>query len=295
MLADRAGGGGPRRNLRATSPRARFPGLASVLAMEDTMEGYAPGFAEDAISMMASRTAESRVAFFLRALAPGMRVLDAGCGPGAITLGLARSVSPRGSCVGVDREPSQIVLAHEAAARAGLSGVAFEVASIYDLPFADGSFDGVLSHAVFEHLARPAAALGELRRVLRSGGVLGVCSSDWGGAKIEPRGEDVELALRCHLLLRRKAGGDPYAGEWLPAAVEAAGFVDADVTREHHVDMSYRAFARYIGWRIEAAARESLARERHELLAGAEAARRWAQGEDGHLSQPWTAVLARKL
>jgi hypothetical protein len=30
------------------------------------------------------------------------------------------------------------------------------------------------------------------------------------------------------------------------------------------------------------------------LLAGAEAARRWALGEDGHLSQPWTAVLARK-
>jgi SAM-dependent methyltransferase len=183
---------------------------------------------------------------------------------------------------------------HEAAARAGVSGVSFEVASIYDLPFADESFDAVLSHAVFEHLARPDAALGELRRVLRSGGMLGVCSSDWGGAKIEPRGDDVELALRCHLLLRRKAGGDPYVGERLPAAVAAAGFVDPEVTREHHVDMPYRAFARYIGWRIEAAARESVAGERHELLAGAEAAKRWAQGEDGHVSQAWIAVLARK-
>jgi SAM-dependent methyltransferase len=262
--------------------------------MEDTAEGYAPGFGEDAIAMMASRTAESRAAFFLRAIAPGMRVLDAGCGPGTITLGLARAVSPRGSCVGVDREASQVGFAREAAARAGVSGASFEVASIYDLPFADGSFDAVLSHAVFEHLARPDAALGELRRVLRSGGMLGVCSSDWGGAKIEPRGEDVELALGCHLLLRRQAGGDPYAGEWLPAAVEAAGFVDPEVTREHHVDMPYRVFARYIGWRIEVAVREAPADERHQLLAGAEAARRWAEGEDGHLSQPWTAVLARK-
>jgi hypothetical protein len=58
--------------------------------------------------------------------------------------------------------------------------------------------------------------------------------------------------------------------------------------------MPYRAFARYIGWRIEAAARESVAGERHELLAGAEAAKRWAQGEDGHVSQAWIAVLARK-
>lgn len=66
------------------------------------------------------------------------------------------------------------------------------------------------------------------------------------------------------------------------------------MTREHHVDMPFRAFARYIGTRIEAAAQTASADERDELLAGAAAARRWEQLEHGTLTQPWTAVLARQ-
>lgn len=146
--------------------------------MRNGLDGYAPGWSDDAVSMMASRTAESRVGFFLAALAPGMDVLDAGCGPGTITAGLARAVEPGGSCTGIDREPSQIELAQ--AATEGVA-VTLAVASIYELPFADASFDAALSHAVFEHLARPADALAELRRVLRRGGIVGVCSSDWEG------------------------------------------------------------------------------------------------------------------
>jgi ubiquinone/menaquinone biosynthesis C-methylase UbiE len=261
--------------------------------MRDAIDGYAPGFGDDAVAMMACRTAERRVSFFLPSLNCGMRVLDAGCGPGTITRGLARAVSPGGSCAGVDREPSQVQLARDGAARAGAEDVTFEVASVYELPFPDESFDAALSHAVFEHLARPAAALGELRRVLRRGGVIGVCSSDWHDAKIEPRGKDVDLALQSHFALRRKAGGDPFAGQHLPHWVEAAGFVVREVTSEHHVDMPYRTFARYVGSRIQAAAREAHGAERVELLGAAEAAERWTQ-QEGHLSQRWTAVLARK-
>ena len=130
--------------------------------------------------------------------------------------------------------------------------------------------------------------------MLRPGGIVGVCSSDWGDARIEPRTDDSELALRCHLRLRRQAGGDPYAGDKLPAQVAAAGFVDPQVTREHHVDMPFHTFVRYIGTRIEAAAQVAPPEERDELLAGAAAARRWEQLEHGTLTQPWTAVLARK-
>jgi SAM-dependent methyltransferase len=262
--------------------------------MEPLADSYAPGWADDAVAMMACRTAASRAAFILPFLEPGMRVLDVGCGPGTITLGLARAVAPGGRCAGIDMAASQIELARVAAQAAATENVTFEAGSAYALPFADESLDVVHSHAMFEHLARPAAALAEIRRVLRPGGVVGICSSDWAGAVIEPRTDDVEVALRCHLELRRQAGGDPFAGGRLPVWIEAAGFVDLHASLQHEVEMSYAAFGRYVGTRIEAAAREAPEAERAALLEGAAAAARWAQHEGGSLSQPWTAVTARR-
>jgi SAM-dependent methyltransferase len=262
--------------------------------VEPLTDSYAPGWADDAVAMMARRTAESRAGFILPFLRPGMRVLDIGCGPGTITLGLARAVSPGGSCVGIDMAASQIELARAAARDLDADGVAFETGSVYALPFADGSLDLVHSHAMFEHLARPDAALAEIRRVLRPGGIVGICSSDWAGAIVDPRTDDVEIALRCHLQLRRRAGGDPFTGGRLPGWIEDAGFVDASATVQHEVEMSYGAFGRYVGTRIEAAAHEAPEAERAALLEGAAAARRWSAHEGGSLSQPWTAVTARR-
>ena len=59
---------------------------------------------------MALRTASQEAAFFLPSLRPGIRVLDLGCGPGSITLGLAEAVAP-GEVVGVDFQPSQVAQA----------------------------------------------------------------------------------------------------------------------------------------------------------------------------------------
>ena len=258
-------------------------------------DGYAPGFGDDALAMLTRRTAAARAGFLLPLLAPGMRLIDIGCGPGTITRGLARAVAP-GRCVGVDLEPSQVVLARAAAVEERVESVSFEEASAYALPFADGSFDAAFSHALFEHLARPADVLAEIRRVVRPGGLVGICCSDWSNAAVEPRTEDVELALACHLALRRRAGGDPFAGARLERWVADAGFADVQARTRHEVDMSYSDFARYIGARIEAAAddEEEDDAERQRLRAGAEAARRWAQQGEGRLTQPWTAVTARR-
>ncbi len=243
--------------------------------------------------MMSSRTASRRARFLLPYLAPRMRVLDVGCGPGSITLGLARSVGTEGACVGIDLELSQVELARQAAQRAGASNVDFELGSVYALPFEDETFDAVFAHALFEHLARPGEALAELRRVLRAGGVLGVCSSDWSGAVVEPRTPDVEAALCCHFALRRRAGGDPFGGGRLPALVGAAGFVEARTTVRNEADMSYGDLAVYIGGRIKATVPHTTSTERAELISGANAAERWAQSEGGRFTQRWVAVAAR--
>jgi 2-polyprenyl-3-methyl-5-hydroxy-6-metoxy-1,4-benzoquinol methylase len=73
------------------------------------------------------RTASQEAAFFLPFLRPGMRVLDLGCGPGSITLGLAEAVAP-GEIVGVDVQPSQVAQAQALSASRGVMNVRFEVA-----------------------------------------------------------------------------------------------------------------------------------------------------------------------
>jgi SAM-dependent methyltransferase len=241
-------------------------------------ERYVPGWAEDAVAMMSTRAANRRAGFFLPFLTSGMRVLDVGCGPGTITRGLAERIAPNGEVVGIDVEVSQVELARRTAVR----NVTFEVASVYALPLANESFDAVLAHALIEHLASPSDALVELRRVLRPGGVIGVCSSDWSAAVVEPQTADVEAALSIHFELRRVAGGDPFTGGHLPVLIEDAGFIELATTMTDEADLSYRELAAYVGKRIDAASRD------------ASAARRWEQGADGIFTQRWVAVSARK-
>jgi ubiquinone/menaquinone biosynthesis C-methylase UbiE len=262
--------------------------------MSDVFERYAPGWADDAVEMMASRTAEQRASFFLRLLTPGMRVLDVGCGPGSITCGLARTVAPNGGVVGVDVEPSQVQSAQLEAKRQRLTNVHFQVGSIYALPFEDGTFDAVFAHAVLEHLAHPDAALSELRRLLCRGGVIGVADSDWSGAVVEPRSADVDLALRCHFRLRQDAGGDPFAGARLPALIENAGFQKMTESIRDETDMSYGDLARYVGARIETAMLAADASAQDELERCAAAARRWARHDRGRFTQRWVLLTARR-
>ena len=103
-------------------------------------------------------------------LAPGRRVLDAGCGTGYGAEMLAAAGAA--SVMGVD---SAAAVVEAARARAG-GRLAFERADVARLPYDDGSFDLVTCFEVIEHVPDPGAVLGELRRVLAPGGVLAISS-----------------------------------------------------------------------------------------------------------------------
>ena len=113
-------------------------------------------------------------------LAPGHRVLDLGCGTGALALE-AKRAQPGCEIVGLDPDVRALARARAKAGRAGLD-IAFEQGFGDALPFADASFDRVLSSFMFHHLpaAQKPAVLRELRRVLRPGGRLHLL--DFGGA-----------------------------------------------------------------------------------------------------------------
>jgi ubiquinone/menaquinone biosynthesis C-methylase UbiE len=86
----------------------------------------------------------------------------------------------------MDRAVSQLERARDYAAKQQIANVEFRPGSVYTLPFADQTFDAVFSHALLEHLADPLAALNQMKRVLKPGGVAGVCCPDWSGFLVAP-------------------------------------------------------------------------------------------------------------
>src|SRR5215207_3754614 len=108
------------------------PGSPADQSREAYSQANNPAF--DA--QLSARTATREAAFFLPHLRPGMRLLDVGCGPGSITLGLAAALAP-GEVVGVDLRPEPLAQARAEASRRGIANVRFEVGSAYALPFPD--------------------------------------------------------------------------------------------------------------------------------------------------------------
>jgi ubiquinone/menaquinone biosynthesis C-methylase UbiE len=253
------------------------------------LEGYAPGYGRDAVSMMSARTAAERATFAQPLFGPGMWVVDLGCGPGSITLGLAAE----SRVTGVDVDADQVAMARSMARRAGRSTVDFVAASAYALPFADGSVDVAFSHALFEHLAAPPDALAELRRVLKPGGRLALSTSDWSKARLRPKTANVDAALRGHYLLRRQAGGNPFAGRVIAEQCAAAGFTEIVSRARYRSDMSYRDLAKYVEARLEAAIAEP-GRDRDQLASAARSAGVWTRGGDGDFSQCWVELTATR-
>lgn len=102
----------------------------------------------------------------------GQRVLDVGCGPGALTGELvARLGEPSVSAV----DPSDPFVA---AARERNPGVDVRKASAEDLPFEDGAFDASVAQLVVHFMTDPVRGLTEMRRVTRPGGVVAACVWD---------------------------------------------------------------------------------------------------------------------
>jgi len=150
-------------------------------------------------------------------LRPGLRVLDAGCGTGALLEAL-RARAPDARLVGLDLVPEMLDVA-----RARPLAAPLLAGDVHALPFAAGAFDLVVTTSSFHFWDRPADALAEVARVLRPDGRLVV--TDWC--------HDDLLCRACDVLLRaarrrhRAALGVGACRERL----EASGFREVDIER----------------------------------------------------------------
>jgi arsenite methyltransferase len=105
-------------------------------------------------------------------LAPGERVLDLGSGAGTDSLIAAQMIAPNGHVTGIDMTPEMLSKARAAAAQMGATNVEFVESEAEELPFADGSFDVVISNGVIDLIPDKDAVFAELFRVLTPGGRL---------------------------------------------------------------------------------------------------------------------------
>jgi ubiquinone/menaquinone biosynthesis C-methylase UbiE len=154
-----------------------------------------------------------------------MRLLDVGCGPGTITVDLARRVAP-GQVIGLDRVEEPLESARTDAASAGVDNVTFQTGDAYALPFEDDSFDVVHAHQVLQHLTDPVAALREMRRVTRPGGLVAVRDADYAAFTWWPALPGLDDWLELYRAVARSNGAEPDAGRRLLSWTHAAGFAD---------------------------------------------------------------------
>jgi ubiquinone/menaquinone biosynthesis C-methylase UbiE len=264
-------------------------------------ETYTHGHAPATVRQHALRTADEAAAFLLPALRPGMRLLDVGCGPGSITRGLAERVAP-GPVIGLDLSRETLAAArHEAAAR-GLANLRYEEGSVYQLPFPDASFDVVYAHQVVQHLRDPGAALREMLRVLRSGGLVAVRDVDWGTVSYWPPDPWIDRFVDVHFKTWYRNGGEPRMGRQLRALFNAAAVTDLQITAalwcyatpDETVEWGESYAQRLLTSPMGQRPVEYGYASRSDIEAMAAAFRAWAAHPDAFWAFTHVAALARK-
>jgi ubiquinone/menaquinone biosynthesis C-methylase UbiE len=186
---------------------------------------YTHGHHASVVASHARRTVANSAAYLLPRLQPGVDVLDVGCGPGSITLDLHRLVAP-GRVVGIENVEEPLTVARAAAREQGVSDVAFVLGDVYDLEFDDASYDVVHAHQVLQHLTDPAAALREMGRVCRPGGVVAARDADYAAMTWYPASPGLNDWLELYRRVARGNGAEPDAGRRLIAWAREAGFTD---------------------------------------------------------------------
>jgi arsenite methyltransferase len=132
------------------------------------------GYPPDLLARVPEGSAESFAGvanpFSLGLLHPGERVLDLGCGAGTDTLVAAQMVGPEGSVTGIDMTEEMLAKARGSVAELSVTNVELVAGEAESLPFADESFDVVISNGVIDLIPDKDAVFAEIHRVLTPGG-----------------------------------------------------------------------------------------------------------------------------
>jgi len=184
---------------------------------------YLHGHHDSVLRSHRRRTVENSAAYLLPRLAPSARILDVGCGPGTITVGLAARV-PDGHVVAIDASADVLEEARAVPGASEQANLTFELGDVLHLEFDDENFDVVHAHQVLQHIVDPVGALLEMRRVCRPDGLVAVRDGDYGGMFWYPESAGLSEWQDLYRQVARTVGGEPDAGRHLLRWAHAAGF-----------------------------------------------------------------------
>ena len=269
--------------------------------MDTPEDRYTHGHQDAVLRSHRWRTVANSAGFLTPHLAGARSILDVGCGPGTITVDLARH-APHATVVGLDRSAAVVEEARALGEREGLANLHFLVGDAYDLDAADGLFDVVYAHQLLQHLSDPVAALAQMRGVLVDDGYLAVRDADYGAfawAPLDPRLDEWRDIYRR---VTRRNGAQCDAGRFLPEWVREAGFVSLEVSSSNwtYHDLDDRRWwgglwaERVLSSDFAAQALEDGVARREDLEDVAQAFREWAEEEDGIFVVVNVEVLAHR-
>jgi SAM-dependent methyltransferase len=249
---------------------------------------YTHGHHESVLRAHRWRTIENSAAYLIPHLRAGVRLLDVGCGPGTITADFAGRLG-LDFVLGIDASVDVI-----AEAQRDYPNVSFAVGDVYRMNFPDGSFDIVHAHQVLQHLADPVAALKEMRRVVRPGGIVAARDADYGSFTWYPDDRRLLKWLDLYRTIARGNGGEPDTGRHLLAWAQRVGFsrIEPSASAWCYATPADRSWwgGLWAERMTSSAIAQQALREGHatteELAELADAWRAWAARDDA-----WFAVL----
>ncbi|KAF7724044.1 hypothetical protein EC973_001420 [Apophysomyces ossiformis] len=173
------------------------------------------------------RTVLNSAAYLRPHIKPEMSILDVGCGPGSISVDMAKLVA-KGHVVGIEYTPEPLKEARAFAIQQGVQNVEFQVGDIHALDFPDNTFDIVHCHQVLQHIANPIQALREMKRVAKPGGIVAVRESavlSW-----YPELPGLEAYWNLQTRMAQLKGGNPHPGKHIHVWAQEAGFERSQIT-----------------------------------------------------------------
>ena len=155
-------------------------------------------------------------------LPPKARVLEVGCGTGAVLRSLARRSDFTGTAIGVDQCRPFLDIASTLAQTEGYGDrLAFQVGDAHKLDFPSGSFDIVIAHTLISHVTAPIAVLSEMVRLVRPGGIVVVFDGDYASLTYAYR--DHSFGQRMDVALANSTFNNPRIMRDLPRLLPGLG------------------------------------------------------------------------